>query len=271
MRASDGRPTRWTAASWGRLAVPQQYDPSFWALLTGIPLLVVFVLALFARRKLREQAGQDAAPQPQPPAPDGPASAPRRRPVASPTPIGEHEFASAVRSIVLRTVAERAPAGWTSLVLCPPPHLTLMTWHIHLTPLVAVDLPDGRSVPVNPPAPTHEWQLSGGRRAGVGDGDPEPSPGIDAHAVRVTGPYLRVAVHRAPEQAPVLAAHVEGCPDGSPDLRAPLTGVNVAQAALREAIELAVGTRMFGSPPTLRYGLAAWTGHERIWITIGSG
>jgi hypothetical protein len=154
-------------------------------------------------------------------------------------------------------------------VLCPPPHAAMMTWHVHLAPQVAVDVPDGRSVPVNPPPPSHEWQLPGGRRVGVGNGDPEPAPVTDASAVRVTGPYLQVTVHTAADQAPVLVARVEGSPDGSPELRAALTDLKASQAVLREGVELAIATRMLGWPPTLGYGLSGWSGHERVWLTVG--
>jgi hypothetical protein len=252
--------------------VPQQYDPSFWALLTGLPLLAIFVLALLARRRMRERAGLSGPPTAAQPSAaqngEAPASAPRRRPVAPPVPAGERELASAVRSTILRSVAERTPAGWTVLVLCPPPHATLMTWHVHLAPQIAVDVPDGRSVPCDPPAPSHEWQLPGGRTVRVGDGDPEPAPAPDARAVRVSGPYIQVTVQAANGRPATLVARVEGSPDGSPELRAVATELRATQAALREAVELAIGTRMLGSPPTLGYGPAAWAGHERVWLTI---
>lgn len=254
--------------------MPQQFDQSFLAFLTGIPLLAIFVAALYARRRAKERATLAGGT-----APDtykGEVSAalagedvPRRRPVITGPPAGDRELASAVRSTILRVVAERAPASWTALVLCPPPSPGLMTWHVHLAPQVAVDVPDGRSVPVNAPAPSHEWQLPGGRSVGVGNGDPEPAPASDARAIRVSGPYLQVALQAAEGQPPTLLARVEGSPDGSPELRAVPTDIRAVQAALREAVELAIGTRMHGSPPTLGYGLGAWAGHDRVWLTIG--
>ena len=254
--------------------MPQQYDQSFLALLTGIPLLAIFVAALYARRRSKERASLAGAPPPDSYKAEVSAAlagepAPRRRPVVTGPPAGDRELASAIRSTILRMVAERAPAGWTVLALCPPPGTALMTWHVHLAPQVAVDVPDGRSVPVNAPAPSHEWQLPGGRSVGVGSGDPEPAPAADARAIRVSGPYLQVALHAAEGQPPVLVARVEGSPDGSPELRAVPTDLKAVQAALREAVELAIGTRMLGAPPTLGYGLGAWAGHERVWLTIG--
>ena len=253
--------------------MPQNIDPSFLAFLTGIPLLAIFVAALYVRRRAREREGLTAPTgrglEAEVVMPDAAERTPRRRPVTAAPPAGNRELVSAVRSMILRVVSERAPAGWTVLVLCPPPAPTLMTWHVHLAPQVAVDVPDGRSVPVNPPAPSHEWQLPGGRSVGVGNGDPEPAPASDARAIRVSGPYLQVLMRADADQPPLLVARVEGSPDGSPELRATPTDLRAVQAALREAVELAIGTRMLGSPPTLGYGLGAWSGHERIWLTIG--
>ena len=254
--------------------MPQQFDQSFLALLTGIPLLAIFVAALYSRRRAKERATLAGSPSPESYKGDVSAALageapPRRRPVTPAAPVGDHELASAVRSTILRVVAERAPAGWTILVLCPPPNTSLMTWHVHLAPQVAVDVPDGRSVPVNAPPPSHEWQLPGGRSVGVGNGDPEPAPAADARTIRVSGPYLQVSLQAEASQPPMLFARVEGAPDGSPQLRASPTDLRAAQAALREAVELAIGTRMLGTPPTLGYGLAAWAGHDRVWLTIG--
>lgn len=253
--------------------MPQYLDPSFLAFLTGIPLLAIFVAALYVRRRARERAGLVSPTgrglEAEVVMPGVPESTPRRRPITVAPPAGDRELASAVRSTILRVVSERAPAGWTILVLCPPPGTALMTWHVHLAPQVAVDVPDGRSVPVNPPAPSHEWQLPGGRSVGVGNGDPEPAPATDARAIRVSGPYLQVLLRAETDQPPLLAARVEGSPDGSPELRATPTDLRAVQAALREAVELAIGARMLGTPPTLGYGPGAWAGHERVWLTIG--
>ena len=250
--------------------MPQHLDPSFWALITGLPLLGLFVWALLGRRQALERGATLANPPSAPPlpAPTADQAAARRRPRYEPPAPGEHELASAVRSAILRAVAERTPAGWTTLVLCPPPHPALMTWHVHLTPAVALDVPDGRSVPVSPPAPSHEWQLPGGRSVGVGNGDPEPAPRPDTLAVRVSGPYLQVNVKTESGQPALLTARVEGGPEGSPEFRALPTDNRALQSALREAIEQAVGTRMLGTPPTLGYRLGAWGGHDRVWLTV---
>jgi hypothetical protein len=254
--------------------VPQHYDQSFLALLTGLPLLAIFVAALYVRRRSKERATLAGGSAPESYKSEMSAAlageaTPRRRPVTSNSPPGDRELASAIRSTILRVVAERAPAGWTILVLCPPPSATLMTWHVHLAPAVAVDVPDGRSVPVSAPSPSHAWQMPGGRSVGVGNGDPEPAPAPDARAVRVSGPYLQISLLTEADQPPVLLARVEGSPDGSPELRASPTDLKAAQTALREAVELAIGSRMLGAPPTLGYGLGAWHGHERVWLTIG--
>ncbi|MGE3910222.1 MAG: hypothetical protein AB7K36_12760 [Chloroflexota bacterium] len=254
--------------------MPQHVDPSFWALLTGLPLLGLFVLALFLRRRHLERREGLAGPRPTAVESPGSAAAnaagvPRRQPVVVPPPTGAQELASAARSAILRAVAERSPAGWTTLVLCPPPHATRMTWHVHLAPAVALDLPDGRSVPTGPPTPSHEWQLPGGRSVGVGNGDPDPAPVEDTLAVRISGPYLQVNVLTDEAGAPRLTARVEGSPDGSPELRAPLSDVKAMQAALREGVEQAIGTRMLGTPPTLGYRPGAWHGHDRVWLTVG--
>jgi hypothetical protein len=258
-----------------------QHDPSFWALLVGLPLLGLLAGALYLRRRLRgpaQNGGTDLWPALPPTVATNPdttelapaSNTPRRRHRSASPPASDQELASAVRSTILRMVAERAPAGWVTLVLCPPSNPELMTWHVHLAPEVALDLRDGRSVPVAPPASLHEWRLPGGRIVGVGDGDPEPGPAAETVTIRVTGPYLVVVVQKENGHEALLTARVMGCADGSPELRAAPSDLRAVRAALREAIELAVGTRMLGSPPTLGYGLAAWNGHERVWLTIGS-
>ncbi|MCC7371941.1 MAG: hypothetical protein IT306_26230 [Chloroflexi bacterium] len=249
--------------------MPQNPDPSFWALLTGLPLLALFVLALFARRRMQEKAGLAGTPPPTAPqaAPEQPT--PRRRPVVTAPPASKQELTSALRSAILRTAAERAPQDWTILVLCPPSSSPRPVWHVHLAAQVALDVPDGRSVPVNPPTPTHAWQFAGGRRVGVSDGDPEPAPSGETQAIRVTGPYLQVVLVSVAGQPAELVARVEGSPDGSPEFRAAAADLRACQAALRDGVELAVGTRLHGSPPTLGYSLKAWGGHDRVWLTIG--
>ena len=154
------------------------------ALVIGLLVFGAIVGLLFVRRRAAERAaggplhgGIDDMgknldfTRPVVAQPTSEASSGRRRP-ASPPPTGSPiELASAIRSLILRAVADRAPAGWSALVLCPPPHPELMTWHVHLAPKVALDLQDGRSVTVAAPLASHEWHLAGGRVVGIGDGD----------------------------------------------------------------------------------------------------
>jgi hypothetical protein len=144
-----------------------------------------------------------------------------------------------------------------------------MTWHVHLVPEVALDLRDGRTVTVSAPVMSHEWQLPDGRTVGVGDGDPDPPPSDETSAVRVTGPYLIVAVTQESGQAPVLVARVVlSGGEELPQPRAATTDLRAVQGALREAIELTVGSRMTGTPPAVGYPRASWSAHERTWLTV---
>ena len=256
-------------------------DVQWWSFVVGIGVFVAIVLVTFQLRRRRERL-HGPSPRPgefvaergsSPPVtqPTESSRTERRRPAAPPPPAGEPgELASALRSAIVRVVAERAPAGWTALILTPPPHREQMTWHVHLAPDVALDLRDGRTVTVSPPPPSHQWQMSGGRVVGVGEGDPDPAPGEEATTVRVTGPYLLVTVQQATDQPPVLVARVvvtEG--EEPPQPRAVATDLRAVSGALREAIELAIGSRMLGAPPAVGYPRASWSGHERSWLTIG--
>jgi hypothetical protein len=179
------------------------------------------------------------------------------------------ELTSAIRSLILRTVAERSPAGWSALVLCPPPHSELITWHVHLAPEVALDLADGRSVAVAAPLASHEWQLAGGRIVSIGEGEPDPPPTEETVGLRVTGPYLVVAVRLTVGQAPELTARVMlAAGDEMPQSRAVATDTRAVQSALRQAVEHAVGSRMLGTPPAVGYRRSSWAGHERVWLTV---
>jgi hypothetical protein len=193
----------------------------------------------------------------------------RRRPEPPPLSGSPGELTSAIRSLILRTVAERSPAGWSALVLCPPPHSELITWHVHLAPEVALDLADGRSVAVAAPLSSHEWQLAGGRIVSIGEGEPDPPPTEETAGVRVTGPYLVVAVRLTDGRTPELTARVM-LADGEeiPWSRAVATDTRAVRSALRQAVEHAVGSRMLGTPPAVGYRRSSWVGHERIWLTI---
>jgi hypothetical protein len=254
-----------------------------WAFLVGLGVFVGLVLLLFVLRRLRERGapretrssrirnGERRGSSPTPPL--GLSTDARRRQPPSEAPASGggrvSELGIGVRSLLLRTVAERAPAGWSALVLCPPAHPDRMTWHVHLAPEVALDLKDGRSVPVSGPAPSHEWQLAGGRTVGIGDGDPVPPPTDETINVRATGPYLVVEVSREGDQPAILTAQVLGeAADELPRPRAAASDVRAVQGALREAVELAVGSKMLGPAPAAGYRPASWGAHERIWLTI---
>jgi hypothetical protein len=260
-----------------------QDDVQIWALMIGFLVFAGVVAVLFGRRRASErEAGDLADPTEYDPwtgaamttLPDGlpsrEATSSRRRPSPPPPTGGPGELASAIRSLILRAVAERAPAGWSALVLCPPPHPDQMSWHVHLAPEVALDLRDGRTVTVAAPLPSHEWRLAGGRTVGVGDGEPEPAPTDDTVTVRVTGAYLIVALTPRDGRRPELTARVVTAGEEElPVARASATEVRAVQATLREAVELAIGSRMLGSPPAVGYGRSSWIGHERVWLTIG--
>ncbi len=257
-------------------------DIQWWSFVIGLLVFAAIIGLVYLRRCFRspEAAAAMAAdrwnnlPGSGAASAEAAAKAERRRPAAPPPTSTPHEQSSAVRSLLLRVVAERAPAGWSVLVLTPPAHADRMTWHVHLAPSVALDLKDGRSVPAAPPAPSHEWRIAGGRTVGVGDGELDPPPTDDAVAVRVTGPYLVVVVEPDAdgsgdgERLPRLTARVVTTGDALPEPRALLSDQRAVQAALREAIELAIGTRMSGTLPALGYRLTAWTGHEQTWLAV---
>lgn len=186
---------------------------------------------------------------------------------ASLPPIATEDLGSGIRSLIVRAVAERGPGGITSLVLCPPSHPMTMSWHVHMVLALALDLRDGRTLHLTPPAPSHEWELPHGRIVGVAEGNPEPSPPNTTLAIRVGGPYLGISLTVMPGEPAILIGTVVGAADGSPELRASATDVEAVQGMLRQGIELAAGTRVAGSPPTLGYSLPAWSSHERVWIT----
>lgn len=262
-----------------------------WALLVGLLVFASIVGLLFVRRRLQERsraangdtAVREIAPSPatevRSVAPGGVSGASARRPARrtrdqrtedSAPPASAAELAIGIRSAVLRAVAERAPAGWSALVLCPPAHPERMTWHVHLAPDVGLDLEDGRTIPVSAPTPTHEWQLAGGRTASLGDGDPSPPPSGETTNIRVTGPYVLIEVSAQDGRPPMLTARVLG--EGADDLprpRASAVDARAVQGALREAVELAVGSKMTGPAPVAGYRPSSWAAHERVWLTVG--
>lgn len=256
-----------------------QQDTQWWSFVIGLLVFVSVVGLVYIRRRRRgpqppsttvERWSSAAPTKTAPSGTSGESTGTERRRPAAPPPQGTpNERASAVRSLILRAAAERVPSGWSVLLLTPPPNAEQMTWHVHLAPSVALDLMDGRTVPAAPPPPSHDWQLAGGRTVGVGQGELDPQPTEDTKSVRVTGPYLIVVVGPSGGgQEPRLTARVVTTGDTLPEPRASLADTRAVQAALREAIELAIGSRMSGTPPALGYRLPAWAGHERTWLTI---
>jgi hypothetical protein len=259
-----------------------QNDVQWWSLVIGLGVFVTIVLMAFVGRRIRERRGSSTSPTRAGGQGDssstlmtgrpGPADAmldASDRPAGAASPGEPAELASAVRSSILRAVAERVPTGWTALVLSPPPHPERMTWHVHLAPEVGLDLRDGRTVNVAIPAASHEWQVPGGRTVAVSEGDPVPAPADETVSVRVTGPYLVVSASQEGGGSPLLVARVvQASGDDLPQPRAKSADLRAARAALREAIELTIGSRMTGSPPAVGYPIASWTGHDRTWLTV---
>ena len=180
-----------------------------------------------------------------------------------PTDAEAVALARAIGATLLQTVAEHAPAGWQILLLSPPPHPEAMTWHVHLAPTLRLDLADGRAVAAQPPSVGHEWSLPSGRRATVATGDPTPAPGPTTAAVRVAGPYASLSLGGAQ-----LALR---CLDGSGrahELRVPRHDVERLRAAVRQAVDLAVASKIGGGGATLAYSAASWRAHGRSWLTV---
>ena len=256
-----------------------QLDVQWWSLVVGLAMFVVVVAVLLIGRRRRARRGGppevggefvvNRRPAAQPAGPQAARARGRRRTPAPPPPVSPGELATTLRLAIVRATAERIPVGWSALILSPPSHPDRMTWHVHLVPEVALDLADGRTVTVQAPEPSHEWQLPSDRTAVVGDGDPEPAPGPETVTIRVTGPYLLVAVSRNAEDAMILSAQVvQASGDELPRPRAAATNPRAVQGALRQGIELAVGSRMAGSPPAVGYPQASWRSHERTWLTV---
>ena len=171
--------------------------------------------------------------------------------------------ARAIGATLLQTVAEHAPAGWQILVLSPPPHPEAMTWHVHLEPVIRLDLADGRAVAAHPPVEGHEWTLPSGRRASVATGDPTPAPGTTTATIRVAGPYVSLSLGGA-----VVSLR---CLDGrgrAHELRATRGDLERLRAAVRQAVDLAVASKIGGRSSTLAYSASSWQAHGRSWLTV---
>lgn len=175
-----------------------------------------------------------------------------------------------VQALVLTAIAEQLVSGSSALILCPPDHSSAMIWHIHLDPTVALDVRDGRTIPVQAPLPTHQWRLPGGQTVQVAQGGPERAPGGETVAMRITGPYVRVTLAADQDHWRSITAITFGDPRGPSDLRADLASWTAVEAALRQAVSLALGRRAADLRPSLGYGRAAWDSHDRTWLTARS-
>ena len=172
-------------------------------------------------------------------------------------------LARAIGATLLQTVAEHAPAGWQALLLSPPHHPETMTWHVHLAPTIRLDLADGRAVTAQPPANGHDWDLPSGRQASVATGDPIPAPGETTTAVRVAGPY--VAVSLAGTRVSLRCLDGAGRPH---ELRVPTGDLQRVRSAVRQAVDMAVASKIGGGGSTLAYSAASWRAHGRSWLTV---
>lgn len=174
-------------------------------------------------------------------------------------------IASAVRTAILEQVVSRCPSGWTALLLSPPLHTRQMTWHLHLQADVALDLADGRTVPTTPPTSSQEWTLPVGRRADLASGDPEPAPGQETKAVRVTGVYLSVT-HQAGNPGLFLVRR-SNATGGQREYRVPATEVSKLAAALGEGLGGALDDPA-GQALAMGYTPTSWAMHERAWLRV---
>ena len=172
-------------------------------------------------------------------------------------------LARAIGATLLQTVADYAPAGWPVLVLSPPPHPERMTWHVHLGPDIRLDLADGRAVAALPPTAGHEWSLPSGRRASVATGDPTPAPGATTAAVRVAGPHLSLVLEGAQVSLRCLDARGR-----AHELRVPRGDLERLRSAVRQAVDMAVASKIGGGGSTLAYSSASWQAHGRSWLTV---
>jgi hypothetical protein len=198
----------------------------------------------------------------------GPATAPRDPVTPRPaSALDPPAIASAVRTTILEQVVSRCPAGWTALLLSPPPHNRQMTWHLHLQAEVALDLVDGRTVPTTPPTAAQEWRLPAGRQADLASGDPEPAPGQETKAVRVTGVYVSVT-HQAGNPGLFLVRR-SNASGGQREYRVPATEPSKLAAALAEGLGGALDDPA-GQSLAMGYTAASWAMHERAWLRVGT-
>jgi hypothetical protein len=177
----------------------------------------------------------------------------------------------ALRSLLLTVVAEALPTGGSALIQAPVTRSSAMVWHIHVDPLVALDVRDGRTISVARPAPTHQWRLPRRTVVQVAQGGPDHPTTSEAVAMRVVGAYLRVTLNGDARGWRSVTASTHTDPRGASDLTADAASWSAVEAALRQAVGLAIGRRLDASPPALGYGRVAWDSHERIWLTASRG
>ncbi len=198
-----------------------------------------------------------------------PATPPGMRPPGLP-PHGAG-IGGAVQALVLTVTADHLAPASRALVVCPPGERLPMVWHVHLAAVAALSVPDGRTIPLTPPPSTHDWKLPTGRRVRLAEGRAEHQVTHDAVTVQVTGPYVKVMLASDGAQHQWLIATAFGDPRGPSELRADLSDLPAAEAALRQAIDLAAGSHLAGTPTVLGYSRAAWEGHTRYWLDAYNG
>src|SRR5206468_250934 len=141
-------------------------------------------------------------------------------------------------ALVLSITADRLPTGGRALVVCPPGERLPMVWHLHLAAEAVLAVPDGRTIPFAPPPSTHDWTLPSGRGVHLADGGAERRITHDAVSIQVTGPYVKVTLASDGSERLTLTASAFGDPRGPSELRADLSDMLAAEAALRQAIDL---------------------------------
>ena len=196
-------------------------------------------------------------------------------PAANPSPVDGDRLPLALQALILTAVGEALPAGSAALIQTPATRSSSMVWHVHVDPMVALDVRDGRTIPVAAPASTHQWTLPRGQILDVAQGGPDHHPTSEAVAMRVVGAYVRITLNGDVRGWRSVTASAHADPHGTSDLTADVASWPAVEAALRQAIALAVGRRLDASPPALGYGRAAWESHQRVWLftsrRVGSG
>jgi hypothetical protein len=237
-------------------------DGSVWALVVGAFVLGVVCTLVGLRLSRRVRVSSDASqaqvsdhPDLSPVLPEAPAE-----------PGDAAQLPRALHTLVLTTVGEQVATGSAALVLSPPPHPTTMIWHLHFEPSIAMELPDGRSIPMPAPPTIHQWRLPSGQIVLVSQGMSDAPAGEATTTLRVAGPYLRVTLSSRDGRWRTVTARAYGDPRGPSDLTADVSDWRAVEAALRQACSLVLGASPRQAPAALGYGRAAWETHERVWM-----